>query len=346
MSKFAIRESLAPPGLRHARDPRRPDARPDDRRGHDADLRHQHLRPAVAGRTQGLRVQPHAEPHAVRLRALRGRPGGRQGRRSPSPRAWRPSPPCWNCWTTARTSWSATTFTAARIGCSSGSAAARANLDFTYLDPTDLACLGGGDPPQHADDLDGKPLQSAAEAGRSGGDRRAGASGAGCSAVIDNTFASPYCQRPLTLGFDLVVHSVTKYLNGHSDMIGGVAVVGDNPALEKRLAVPAKRGGRRQRPVRQLSRLAGPENAGPADGAALPERPADRRVAGAAAGRAAGDLSRPAEPSAARAGPAADERLRRHGVGRARRRPGADAAVPPSAAGCSPWPKASAAWKA
>jgi cystathionine beta-lyase/cystathionine gamma-synthase len=48
-------------------------------------------------------------------------------------------------------------------------------------------------------------------------------------AVADNTFASPYVQRPLELGFDIVVHSTTKYLNGHSDVIGGVAVVGDEP---------------------------------------------------------------------------------------------------------------------
>jgi len=43
-------------------------------------------------------------------------------------------------------------------------------------------------------------------------------------AVADNTFATPYLQRPLELGFELVIHSVTKYLNGHSDMIGGVVV--------------------------------------------------------------------------------------------------------------------------
>jgi cystathionine gamma-lyase len=48
----------------------------------------------------------------------------------------------------------------------------------------------------------------------------------GLLAVADNTFASPYVQRPLELGFDVVVHSSTKYLNGHSDVIGGVAVVG------------------------------------------------------------------------------------------------------------------------
>jgi cystathionine gamma-lyase len=53
--------------------------------------------------------------------------------------------------------------------------------------------------------------------------------------VADNTFASPYVQRPLEYGFDLVVHSTTKYLNGHSDMVGGVAVVGSNRELRERL---------------------------------------------------------------------------------------------------------------
>lgn len=48
--------------------------------------------------------------------------------------------------------------------------------------------------------------------------------------VVDNTFATPLLQRPLELGADIVVHSATKYLNGHSDMVGGMAVVG-NPEL-------------------------------------------------------------------------------------------------------------------
>jgi cystathionine gamma-lyase len=58
-------------------------------------------------------------------------------------------------------------------------------------------------------------------------------------AVADNTFASPWIQRPLEYGFDLVVHSATKYLNGHSDIIGGVVVVGGearHAALAERLA--------------------------------------------------------------------------------------------------------------
>ena len=57
----------------------------------------------------------------------------------------------------------------------------------------------------------------------------------GIWAAADNTFASPYVQRPLEHGFDLVVHSTTKYLNGHSDMVGGVAVVADNAELGERL---------------------------------------------------------------------------------------------------------------
>jgi cystathionine beta-lyase/cystathionine gamma-synthase len=53
--------------------------------------------------------------------------------------------------------------------------------------------------------------------------------------VVDNTFATPYAQRPLTLGADLVVHSTTKYLGGHSDVVGGAIVLRDR-ALYERLA--------------------------------------------------------------------------------------------------------------
>jgi len=49
--------------------------------------------------------------------------------------------------------------------------------------------------------------------------------------VSDNTFATPWIQRPIEFGFDLVIHSATKYLNGHSDLVGGVAVVGENKEL-------------------------------------------------------------------------------------------------------------------
>lgn len=52
--------------------------------------------------------------------------------------------------------------------------------------------------------------------------------------VVDNTFMSPYFQRPLSLGADLVLHSATKYLNGHSDMVGGIVIAKD-PALAERV---------------------------------------------------------------------------------------------------------------
>jgi cystathionine gamma-lyase len=51
--------------------------------------------------------------------------------------------------------------------------------------------------------------------------------------VVDNTFATPYAQRPLELGCDLVMHSTTKFLNGHSDMVGGVAVAADEELAER-----------------------------------------------------------------------------------------------------------------
>ena len=57
----------------------------------------------------------------------------------------------------------------------------------------------------------------------------------GALTIVDNTFMTPYLQRPLTLGADIVVHSATKYLGGHSDLVAGLAVVRD-AALAERLA--------------------------------------------------------------------------------------------------------------
>jgi cystathionine gamma-lyase/cystathionine beta-lyase/cystathionine gamma-lyase/homocysteine desulfhydrase len=55
---------------------------------------------------------------------------------------------------------------------------------------------------------------------------------AGALVVVDNTFASPYLQRPLSLGADIVVHSTTKFLNGHSDSVGGIAVAASAEHVE------------------------------------------------------------------------------------------------------------------
>lgn len=58
---------------------------------------------------------------------------------------------------------------------------------------------------------------------------------AGALVVCDNTFATPVCQRPFELGADLVLHSATKYLGGHSDVLGGVVIVREDAALLERL---------------------------------------------------------------------------------------------------------------
>lgn len=58
----------------------------------------------------------------------------------------------------------------------------------------------------------------------------------GLVVVVDNTFCSPILQRPLELGAHIVMHSATKYLNGHSDMVGGIAVVGDDAGLAEQMA--------------------------------------------------------------------------------------------------------------
>ena len=67
--------------------------------------------------------------------------------------------------------------------------------------------------------------------------------------VVDNTFASPYLQQPLALGADVVVHSTTKYLGGHSDVIGGALVAARHRA-RRTTGVPPERHGCGRRPVR------------------------------------------------------------------------------------------------
>jgi cystathionine gamma-lyase len=58
----------------------------------------------------------------------------------------------------------------------------------------------------------------------------------GLITVCDNTFATPWIQKPLDFGFDIVLHSVTKYLNGHSDMVGGMVVVREDSELIEQMA--------------------------------------------------------------------------------------------------------------
>ena len=90
---------------------------------------------------------------------------------------------------------------------------------------------------------------------------RAHASGA--KVAVDNTFLSPALQRPIALGADFVIHSTTKYLNGHSDVVGGAVVMADKAEFES-LSAWANIGWRDGRAVRRLSdaaRIAHPVSA-------------------------------------------------------------------------------------
>ena len=79
----------------------------------------------------------------------------------------------------------------------------------------------------------------------------------GLIVVVDNTFASPMLQRPIEHGADIVMHSATKYLNGHSDMVGGMLVVGDDADLAERLAFLQNSAGAVQGPFDSFLALRG-----------------------------------------------------------------------------------------
>src|SRR6266480_1236642 len=119
--------------------------------------------------------------------------------------------------------------------------------------------------------------------------------------VSDNTFATPWIQRPIETGFDIVVHSATKYLNGHSDLVGGVVVVGENKELGDQIAFLQNSIGAIAGPfesflvMRSLKTLA-----------LRMERHCSNAIE-------IGQLPRPKIASAARPRPAANARLRRHG---------------------------------
>ena len=177
--------------------------------------------------------------------------------------------------------------------------------------------------------------------------------------VIDNTFASPALQRPLELGADIVFHSATKYLGGHSDTILGVAVTNDDQVAE-RLRFLQNAMGAVPGPFDCFLVLRGLRTLADSHGAALRERPGGGAVPGRAPGRRVGALPgarrRPARapgcggggaPDAARRTRAA---LRRHGLVHPGGRWSRTAGPPRSARSrsasrraCSPWRSRSAA---
>ena len=111
-----------------------------------------------------------------------------------------------------------------------------AGLDFSYVDLTDPAALEAAIRPETKlvwVETPTNPLLKIVDLDAVCAVARA----RGVRVVVDNTFSSPALQRPLEHGADLVMHSATKYLNGHSDMVGGIVVVGRDEALAEQLAV-------------------------------------------------------------------------------------------------------------
>lgn len=110
-----------------------------------------------------------------------------------------------------------------------------AGLQFSFIDLTDLAALEAAITPQTKMvwiETPTNPMLKIVDIAAV----TAIAKRHGLIVVVDNTFASPMLQRPLEMGADLVLHSATKYLNGHSDMVGGMVVVGDNAELAEQMA--------------------------------------------------------------------------------------------------------------
>jgi cystathionine gamma-lyase len=107
-----------------------------------------------------------------------------------------------------------------------------AGVDFSYVDLTDVAALQGS----IRDNTKMIWVESPTNPLLKIVDLRAVAAIAKAHDILlvaDNTFATPYLQRPLEFGCDIVMHSATKYINGHSDMVGGIAVTNDDALVER-----------------------------------------------------------------------------------------------------------------
>jgi len=109
-----------------------------------------------------------------------------------------------------------------------------AGLDFSFIDLNDHDALAAAIKPNTKmiwAETPTNPMLKVVDLAKLG----AFAKQHGLILVVDNTFCSPMLQRPLEFGASIVMHSATKYLNGHSDMVGGVAIVGDNAELAEQM---------------------------------------------------------------------------------------------------------------
>ena len=174
---------------------------------------------------------------------------------------------------------------------------------------------------------------------------RSAAHAIGALVVADNTFLSPGWQRPIALGADIVVHSTTKYINGHSDVVGG-AVIAAKPEVAEQLGWWGNCLGLTGCAVRQLSHAARPAHAARAPARARQECAGGRRVPREAEIASSASTTRACLTSGPRDREASAIRLRRdrhaRSAGRRRRR----ASASPKRSSCSRWRSRWAASKA
>ena len=254
-----------------------PGARSVDRRDHHADLPDLDLRAGRARPAQGLRVRAHAEPDAR----------GARGATSPRSRAARPAfafasgMAAIGAIMTLLKSGDHVVVTdntyggtfrlfeqgAAQVSARRSPTSTRRSLEL------DRAAITPDDEDAVRRDAD----QPGAAAHRPRPRRRDRARATASRVVVDNTFASPYVQRPLELGADIVVHSTTKYLNGHSDSVGGIVVAVRDDDIEW-LRFIQNADGRDPGPDGFVAGAARHQDAAAAHGAAQRERPGAGRV--------------------------------------------------------------------
>ena len=262
------------------RHPRRAAARPDDRLGDGADLRHLDLRPRGAGQAQGLRVRARPEPHP----------------RAPSRRTWRRSKAglAGHAFASGMAAIS-TLMTLVKAG--EHVVLSRNVYGGTFRFMTQVLSRYGVESPGWTPPTSPTPSAPATERTRMvyletptnpmmevtdiAGAAAPARTSTARSLAVDNTFLSPYLQRPLEHGADVVVHSTTKFLNGHSDSIGGVLIA--TRARPRRVVRLRPEIGRRH-PValRLVPGDARHQDARRAHGAPRSERPRHRRAPGGA----------------------------------------------------------------
>ena len=216
---------------------------------------------ATTTRARSTRRAPRSRSAWPRSRAARTASASRP--------AWARRPRSWSSSSPARGRSRSTTSTAAPTACSRRCTRRRATTTSSSTSPTRASCAARSSSRSSLVWLETpsnpllKIVDIAAVAER--------AHAAGALVVVDNTFASPYLQQPLALGADIVVHSTTKYVGGHSDSVGGAVIVND-AELARAAALRAELDGRGARAVRLLPHAARRQDARGAHGAPLRQR--------------------------------------------------------------------------